>query len=192
MSVSSRPAPRSAQRPIWLNAALVLFAAALFGLFALPRLAPEQQVAPDPFVGAQAQDFVLPRIGPAPAGASSKIRLSELEGKAVILDFWATWCMPCREQAPIIERVVKAFSGRGLVAVGVVTDDTAENVLAFAKRYGISYPSVLDDQYAVSRMYAVVGLPTLVVLDRKGSIVAVHRGKLSEKDLRGMAETALR
>ena len=192
MSVSSRPATRSAQRPIWLNAALVLFAAALFGLFALPRLAPEQSVAPDPFVGAQAQDFVLPRIGPAPAGASSKIRLSELEGKAVILDFWATWCMPCREQAPIIERVVKAFSGRGLVAVGVVTDDTAENVLAFAKQYGISYASVLDEQYAVSRMYAVVGLPTLVVLDRKGSIVAVHRGKLSEQELRGMAETALR
>lgn len=186
MSVSSRPAPRSAARPTWLNAALVLLAAALFGVFALPRL------APDPYVGTQAEDFVLPRVGAVPEGASAKIRLSELEGKAVILDFWATWCMPCRSQAPIVDRVAKAFSGRGLVALGVVVNDTPENAEAFAKEHGVSYASVLDDQGAASKIFSVVGLPTLVVLDRKGQIVAVRKGLVSENELKGIAEAALR
>jgi thiol-disulfide isomerase/thioredoxin len=181
-AATSRPAPR----PSWLNAAMILLAAALFGVFALPRL------GSDPFVGTQAGDFVLPRVGAAPAGGKPKIRLSELEGKAVILDFWATWCMPCRVQAPIVDRVAKDLEGRGLVALGVVTGDSAENAEKFIAEHKVSYASVLDEQSEASQRFGVVGLPTMIVLDRKGEIVATRKGLVSEKELRGIVEAALR
>jgi cytochrome c biogenesis protein CcmG/thiol:disulfide interchange protein DsbE len=173
-------------RASWLMPTLVLVAAGLFGLLALPRL------APDPTVGKPAADFLLPRLGAqAEGGGPSKLRLSDLEGKAVILDFWASWCMPCRAQAPIVDRVAKAQGARGLVALGVVTGDTEQKAEQFLAEHPVAYSSVMDDQGEAARAFKVDGLPTLVVLDRKGQVVAVRKGLVSEKELTGMAEAAL-
>lgn len=177
--------PREDSRASLLLPALVLLAAALFGWLLLPRLAPDQ------FVGKQAPDFLLARLGPSKAGESAKVRLSELEGKAVILDFWASWCMPCRVQAPIIDRVAKAHAGRGVVALGVVTGDTAEDAAQFLNEHPVSYASVLDDQNAASKAFGVQSLPTLVALDRKGRVVARRKGLVSERELAGIVEAAL-
>jgi cytochrome c biogenesis protein CcmG, thiol:disulfide interchange protein DsbE len=173
-------------RASWLLPALVLLTAGLFGLLALPRL------APDPTIGKPAADFLLPRLGThAEGGSSSKLRLSDLEGKAVILDFWASWCLPCRTQAPIVDRVAKAQGPRGLVALGVVTGDTQEKAERFLAEHPVTYASVMDDQGEAARAFDVAGLPTLVVLDRKGQVVAVRKGLVSEKELTGIAEAAL-
>jgi len=168
-----------------LMPALVLVAAGLFGALALPRL------APDPKVGKPAADFLLPRVGAKSASGSSKLRLSDLEGKAVILDFWASWCMPCRAQAPIVDQVAKSQGARGLVALGVVTGDSQENAEEFLASHPVTYGSVIDDQGEAARAFQVEGLPTLVVLDRKGQVVAVRKGLVSEKELTGIAEAAL-
>lgn len=169
----------------WVTAGLVLACALIFGLIALPKLAPDKRV------GKPAPDFVLPRLEAATPGKKpNELRLSELEGKGVILDFWASWCMPCRQQAPIVDRVAKKYGEQGLVALGVVTGDVPEDALRFAAEHPVSYASVLDDGQA-SKAFSVQGLPTLVVLNRKGEVVAVRQGLVREGELTGLAEAAL-
>ena len=137
----------------------------------------------------------LPRLESAGAGGAPKnetVRLSELAGKAVLLDFWASWCGPCREQAPIIDRVSRELSGRGLVALGIVTDDEPDAARRFLAEHPVHYPSVVDEQRDAARAFAVQGLPTLVALDRSGRVVAVRRQFVREAELRGIAEAALK
>jgi cytochrome c biogenesis protein CcmG/thiol:disulfide interchange protein DsbE len=177
--------PRSPETP-WFTAGLVLLAAGLFGWLVLPRL------APDPFVGNAAPDFFLSRLGPGGSVSAEKVRLSDLEGKAVILDFWASWCMPCRAEMPVVDRVAKAHGARGLVALGVLSGDPPEDAGQFLAEHPVSYGTVIDDQSLAGSAFGVQKLPTLVVLDKKGKIVALRTGTISENELTALAEIALR
>jgi cytochrome c biogenesis protein CcmG/thiol:disulfide interchange protein DsbE len=175
--------PRAAAaRAGWLVPALVLAAAALFGLLALPQLAPRQVLA---------DDFLLPRLDPKGGASPGKVRLSDLQGKGVILDFWASWCQPCRVQAPIVDRVAKKNAARGLVALGVVSGDTAEDAAAFLAAHPVAYESVVDDQGAATRAFRVTGLPTIVAINPKGEVVAVRKALVSEKELTALIEAIL-
>jgi thiol-disulfide isomerase/thioredoxin len=175
--------PRAATaRAGWLVPALVLVAAGLFGLLALPQLAPRQ---------VQAQDFLLPKLDPKGGASPGKVRLSDLQGKGVILDFWASWCQPCRVQAPIVDRVAKSNAARGLVALGVVSGDTAEDAAAFLARHPVGYESVVDDQGLATRAFQVTGLPTIVAINPRGEIVAVRKALVSEKELTALIEAIL-
>jgi thiol-disulfide isomerase/thioredoxin len=178
------PAPKPPETP-WFTAGLVLFAAGLFGWLVLPRL------APDPFVGKGAPDFVLPRLDPAGTLSNEKVRLSDLQGKAVILDFWASWCMPCRAEMPIIDRVAQKQGPRGVMALGVLSGDAPEDAGTYLAQHPVSYPSVVDEQSLAGTAFAVRGLPTLVVLNRKGAVVAVRLGHVSENELTALVEAAL-
>jgi cytochrome c biogenesis protein CcmG/thiol:disulfide interchange protein DsbE len=180
-----------------LTVVLVLGAAALVGLLALPRF------SADKLVGSQPRDFVLPRLETVVRGGDAgdvakspegekPVRLSDLAGKAVILDFWASWCLPCREQAPVVDQVARSLGGRGLVALGIVSDDDPEAALRFLAAHPVRYPSVVDEQDEAARAFDVRGLPTLVAIDREGRVVAVRRGLVREAELRGIAEAALK
>jgi cytochrome c biogenesis protein CcmG/thiol:disulfide interchange protein DsbE len=171
-----------------LTVVLVLGGASVFGLVLLPRF------GNDPLIGSQPKDFALPRLEAAGAGGTSAkpLKLSELAGKAVILDFWASWCLPCREQAPIIDRVSRSLGGQGLVALGIVTDDDPADARRYLAEHPVHYPSVVDEQHDASRAFDVRGLPTLVALDRTGRVVAVRRQLVREAELKGIAEAALK
>jgi thiol-disulfide isomerase/thioredoxin len=167
------------------SAALVLLAAGLFGGLVLPRL------APDPFVGKQAEDFLLPKLGTSGTVGPEKVRLSTLEGKAVILDFWASWCMPCRAVGPIVDKVAKAQAARGVTALGVLSGDEPADAATFLAQHPLGYATVVDEQHAAQRAFSVEGLPTIVVLDKKGAVVAIRRGLVSERELLALTEAAL-
>ena len=170
-----------------LTVILVLVGAIVFGLVLLPRFGRE------PLVGTQPKDFALPPLSMAgPGGAPGKpLKLSDLAGKAVILDFWASWCAPCREQLPIVDRVAQSLGPRGLVAVGVVSGDEPDAARRFLAEHPVRYPSVVDDQREAARAFRVHQLPTLVALDRAGRVVAVRRNLVREAELVAIANDAL-
>lgn len=165
---------------------IVLLMSMLLGYAVLPMMKPQRSR----LLGAEAPEFTLPVMHQGEAG--SQLSLSDLKGKAVVLDFWASWCAPCRAQVPVLDRVARRFAGRGVVVVGVSTSgDDWRRAVEFAKSMNLSYPSVFDGDDAVGRAYHVRQLPTLVVVDRDGRIAAVRDRLVKEDDLEQLIEDAL-
>jgi thiol-disulfide isomerase/thioredoxin len=102
---------------------------------------------------------------------------ADFAGKVVILDFWATWCGPCRMEIPGFIELQKQYADKGLVVVGVSLDqDGASVVKSFMDKMGINYPVVLGDETVVNAFGGVEGIPTTFIIDRKGEIVGKHVG----------------
>ena len=165
---------------------VALVALLLAGFAFLPRLFPEQESA---IVGHDAPDFRLGVVANAPPGS---LGLGDLKGKVVVLDFWATWCGPCRAEAPILDALSRRWHERGVNVIGVDTDTPDQgDPAAFAQAKGLSYPIVHDETGVVSRRYGVDGLPTLVVVSPSGKVVAVRAGLTDEDELERLIRKAL-
>lgn len=119
-------------------------------------------------------------------------KLSDLKGKVVLLDFWATWCPPCREELPIIEKLHKEFSGKGLVVLGINNEDKA-TIQQFIKQQKLTFPTLLDSQDIASRAYKVEAIPRVILIDKEGKIVKDITGydPENEKILRELIEKLL-
>ena len=117
------------------------------------------------------------------------IRSDDLRGQPAVLNAWASWCPPCREEAPMLERVSKDLAGDGVQFIGIVSDDTAEAAADYATEAGLDFPHALDDG-SFDRGYVVQVLPTTYVLDAEGRLVATHAGPISEARLRVLIEEA--
>ncbi|MFL5846681.1 MAG: TlpA family protein disulfide reductase [Solirubrobacteraceae bacterium] len=129
-----------------------------------------------------APDRVLPEL----EGAGSK-SLADYRGKVVFLNFWASWCDPCRQEVPLLTRFQQKLGDRGTV-LGVTYKDDPTDSRSFAAKYGINYPSLRDSQLRLAPEYGTRALPETFVIDARGRLVAVSRGTVSEEFL----ENALR
>jgi peroxiredoxin len=113
----------------------------------------------------------------------TQIRLASYRGKVVVLNFWGSWCPPCRAEAPTLAVLAEQYKSQGVSFLGDDVGDTATNALAFTHDVGITYPSVNDPGYAVvqdfSRVAAVSDTPTTVVIDRTGHIAGLVIGEIS-------------
>lgn len=173
----------------YLVAGLVLAFSLFVGLFVLPYVGAKRAERSE-LVGQQAPDFLLPYASPQERGQT--LRLSDLQGNAVILDFWASWCGPCRAQSPVLERVAKSFAKDGVKAIGVGTSDERTNIERFLDRHALGYPSVYDDEQMASSLYHVTGLPTLVFVAKDGSVRAVVTGFADESELSRLVRDTLK
>ena len=105
------------------------------------------------------------------------VSLADFKGKVVILDFWATWCSPCRDEIPGFVELQKKFGDRGLVVIGVSLDEEGTAfVQKFVKQHGISYPVVLGNKEVAAAYDGIDALPTTFIIDRQGKVVKGHRG----------------
>jgi peroxiredoxin len=109
------------------------------------------------------------------------IRLSDYKGKVVILDFWATWCPPCRVEIPSFVKLYNKYHKQGLVIIGAAVDDRAR-VEQFVEDYGVTYPVVIADQASIDGFGGIRGLPTTFVIDKNGNIINNYTGFTPEEE----------
>jgi thiol-disulfide isomerase/thioredoxin len=133
----------------------------------------------------KAEDFSLK------TASGSTIQLSKLRGKVVLVNFWATWCGPCRAEIPDFSEVYKKYRAKGFEIIGISLDQDGWNsVSSFVKKYGIPYPVVLGDGKVVDQYGGFEFIPTSFLVDQQGNIVDQHTGAWSkavlEKKLKGL------
>ena len=121
-----------------------------------------------------------PGTMPPPFGSATldgrPLALTDLRGRVVILNFWASWCLECRAEMPRLERLHRAYAARGLAIVGVNAREDARAVRRHAEELGLTFPLVLDPDGRINALYGVIGLPTSFVVGRDGRAVAFGVG----------------
>ena len=141
-----------------------------------------------------APDFKLKNL------SSETVQLSDLVGRAVVLNFWATWCPPCRREMPLLDELQKAYGGKGLSVIGLNLNEPREQVKSYVNAVGVSYPiwvdaplgtTGFDRTQEIFRSYGAVGLPTTLFIDRKGVIQRIYVGELSRGFLQNQVEQIL-
>lgn len=140
-----------------------------------PRLR-RPDLPPIPVVGDIAPDFELPTLD------GEQVRLSALRGKVVLLNFWATWCGPCRKEIPHLQRLHEKYPEDRFALIGV-TDEKSEEVRHFLDERGITYPSLIDKSHEVFHLYGVTGIPVTVAIGPDGKIAAMQDGWAGERAL---------
>jgi thiol-disulfide isomerase/thioredoxin len=113
-----------------------------------------------------APDFSLPNID------GQQVSLQQYRGKVVFLNFWATWCIPCREEMPALERLHQTYHAQDLAIVSIDLKESADQVKIFFQKHSLSFPALLDQDGSVFRDYLVAGMPTTYLIDREGTLLA--------------------
>jgi peroxiredoxin len=119
--------------------------------------------------------------GPAPpfslsARSGGTLSLAQFKGQVVMLNFWASWCGPCRTEMPLLENIYKKYSKMGFTLIGVNVEPDPKAAEDWLKQTPVSFPVIYDKDSAVSKSYDVAGMPSTVIIDRKGNIRMLHRG----------------
>jgi thiol-disulfide isomerase/thioredoxin len=128
---------------------------------------------------AVASDLAPGAPGPGFALASMtgpRVDLNALKGQVVLINFWASWCGPCRQEMPVLEQVYRRYKGLGVTLLGVNVEPDSSNAAGWLKATPVSFPILFDTDSKVSKLYDVEGMPNTVILDRKGNVRFVHRG----------------
>ena len=166
---------------------LAVFAGILFLLFLFGYSIFGNKVfeKPSPLVGTQAPDFTLNLFN------GDQLRLSELKGKAVLLNFWASWCGPCRSEAPALEASWKKYKDKPVVFLGVNVWDDKSNALQYINSFGGGYINGMDPKGEIAVEYGVAGVPETYFIDPSGKIVDKYTGQLTKETIDYFLEKAL-
>jgi len=122
-------------------------------------------------IGDQAPDFKIPRLE-----TKGQIDLKRYRGKVVYVDFWASWCGPCRQSLPILNQIRKDYRSKGFEVIAINLDEEREDAMAFLKQFPVSYPTARDTTGKVPESYGLQGMPTAYLVDKKGRVQLVHEG----------------
>ena len=130
-----------------------------------------------PQAGEPAPDFGLALLD------GSEISKADLRGQVLVLNFWASWCVACRQEAPALQQTWEMYRDEGVVFLGVTYKDAKGASLAFIDEFGITYANGIDESGRMSRVYGVVAVPETFIIDREGNIAAVYIGEVQSDEL---------
>lgn len=127
-----------------------------------------------------APNFTLPVLTSAPGlpAAGQMVSLSQLRGHPVVLNIWASWCIPCTQEAPILQSLWDHYRKEGVIVLGVDVKDLEGDAVAFHTKYGLTYPTVRDGEGNIEAAYGTTGVPENFVIDKQGHIAGVIRSEL--------------
>jgi len=120
--------------------------------------------------GQPAPDFALK------SSSGDNLRLSEHRGDVVMVNFWATWCGPCRQEMPLLDELYSRYQRVGFSLLGVNIDDNSSKAMNMISELGVSFPVLFDSRKEVSKLYDVDAMPVTVIIDREGTVRYVHQG----------------
>src|SRR5210317_2543458 len=141
-----------------------LLAGVVFSVFAASSLASSG------LAGQPAPDFALK------SSTGANLRLSEYRGDVVMINFWATWCGPCRQEMPLLDELYSRYQRVGFNLLGVNIDDDPSRAMGMIEDLGVNFPVLFDDRKEVSKLYDVEAMPVTVIVDREGTVRYVHHG----------------
>lgn len=146
---------------------ILVIGAAVIGAVMLGAAALSPAHAAEP---APAPDFVLPAMD------GSELRLSELKGQVVMINFWATWCGPCRQEMPLLQQLQVKYEPLGFTLVGINVEPESAGARTWLEKVPVTFPILFDRQNQVAERFGVQGMPSSVFVDRSGKVRYVHRG----------------
>jgi peroxiredoxin len=170
---------------------LIVVVAVVLGMLVAARRSRQNRAAAGPglsvgdVTGQSAPDFTLPTID------GKQVKLSELRGKAVLVNFWATWCGPCKLEIPWFLDLQKQYGSQGLVILGIAMDDNPDVVPKFAQEMKIDYPVLIGNEKVAEQYGGVEGLPQTFYVGRDGRIVKKVAGVISHSDVEDGIKQAL-
>lgn len=154
----------------------------------IPIPSPTARILIGPFVSQQAPEFALNNL------EGKQVKLGDYRGKVVLLNFWASWCLPCKEEMPLIQAAYEKYREHGLVVLGInMTDlDDRKAIDRFVQETGVTFPILLDESGSVSDDYRIISIPTSFFIDRTGMIQHFQMGAMSAKQLQEYLDEMLK
>jgi peroxiredoxin len=180
----------------WLAARAGLLAFALLTTVLAPAVSAEEPALATLLKTLDLRGYTSRPAPPQFIGSTVDARplsMAEHRGTVMVLNFWATWCLECRSEMPVLERLRREFSSRGLAVIGVNVRENKEAVRRYAKELALTFPLVLDSDGKINALYGVIGLPTTFVVGRDGRAVAFAVGprQWESAPARALIETLL-
>jgi cytochrome c biogenesis protein CcmG/thiol:disulfide interchange protein DsbE len=177
--IEETPAPR---RGLSLGSIVLLVGVVLVALVFGFALARQNRTQPE---SGPAPDFTLTMLD------GSQMRLADLKGKVVVINFWASWCGPCRDEAPALQAIWEKYQDKGVVVMGVAYTDTEKGAKAFISEFNQTYPNGLDIGTKISELYSITGVPETFIIDREGKVAAFMMVAISEQSLSARIDQVL-
>ena len=181
---NTQPAPNGRRRiGAWRIAAILL---AVAGIGALTALLAFGLANRSPVTGRSGETRIAKPAPPIdmPLYGGGMLTPADYADKPVVLNFWASWCGPCRQEAPIFERLSREYGERGVLFVGVNIQDATADAEAYLREYDITYPNGIDANGGISIDYGVIGIPVTFFIDRDGIVQRRWAGVMRETQLR--------